>query len=74
MSDLPTLEAPPPTLFISDAEVAALADWPAVVAALAAAYARPITPAMLPPRTMARGDGIWLRSLSAVSGSNSAIR
>ena len=67
MSDLPTLEAPPPTLFISDAEVAALADWPAVVAALAAAYARPITPAMLPPRTMARGDGIWLRSLSAVS-------
>ncbi|MCA0243360.1 MAG: ornithine cyclodeaminase family protein [Proteobacteria bacterium] len=67
MSDLPVLEAPPPTLFIGDAEVAALADWPAVVAALAAAYARPLSPAMLPPRSMARGDGIWLRSLSAVS-------
>ncbi len=60
---------PPPshTLFLSDADVASLADWPSAVAALADAYARPVSNAMVPPRAMARGDGIWLRSLSAVS-------
>ncbi|UVE19169.1 NAD(P)-binding domain-containing protein [Pseudomonas sp. LS44] len=57
------------TPFIRDADVAALAEWPKVVAALAAAYAQPIKPTMVPPRTMARGDGFWLRSLSAISPS-----
>ncbi|MBS7663631.1 ornithine cyclodeaminase family protein [Pseudomonas lalucatii] len=57
------------TPFIRDADVAALAEWPKVVAALADAYAKPINPAMVPPRTMARGDGFWLRSLCAVSPS-----
>jgi ornithine cyclodeaminase/alanine dehydrogenase-like protein (mu-crystallin family) len=55
------------TLFLSDADVAALADWPSAVAVLADAYARPVSDAMVPPRSMARGDGIWLRSLTAVS-------
>lgn len=57
------------TPFISDANVAALATWPKVVAALAEAYAKPIKPEMVPPRTMARGDGFWLRALCAVSPS-----
>lgn len=58
-----------PTLFLSDADVARLADWPPVVGALAAAYSRPMSDAMVPPRSMARGDGVWLRSLTAVSPS-----
>lgn len=57
----------PPTLFISDAEVAQLADWNLAVQALRQAYASPINPAMVPPRSMARGEGRWLRGLTAVS-------
>ncbi|AYC31283.1 ornithine cyclodeaminase family protein [Pseudomonas cavernae] len=57
------------TPFIRDSDVAQLATWPKVVAALADAYAKPITPMMVPPRIMARGDGFWLRSLCAVSPS-----
>lgn len=56
-----------PTLFISDAEVAELADWPSAVSALATAYAADVKPTMVPPRSMARGEGIWLRGLTAVS-------
>lgn len=56
-----------PTLFITDADVAQLADWSSAVAALSAAYAADATPAMVPPRSMARGDGLWLRGLTAVS-------
>jgi ornithine cyclodeaminase/alanine dehydrogenase len=64
----PTPLAPPaPTLFLSDADVAELADWRAAVAALSEAYAGDVRPAMVPPRAMARGEGFWLRSLSAVS-------
>ena len=59
----------PATVFITDADVAALADWAMAVEALRSAYARPMTPAMVPPRVMARGDGFWLRGLCAVSPS-----
>lgn len=59
----------PPTLFITDSEVEALADWRAAFDALHAAYARSIAPAMVPTRSMARADGMWLRSLTAVSPS-----
>ncbi|WP_297837523.1 ornithine cyclodeaminase family protein [Pseudomonas sp.] len=57
------------TPFIRDADIAELAKWPKVIAALTEAYAMPIKPAMVPPRIMARGDGFWLRSLCAVSPS-----
>lgn len=57
------------TPFISDADVAELASWPKAIAALADAYAKPMTLAMVPPRVMARGDGFWLRGLCAVSPS-----
>lgn len=67
MSDLQPSEPLSPTLFLGDADVASLADWPSAVAALANAYAEPTSDAMVPPRSMARGDGIWLRSLTAVS-------
>ena len=61
--------AVPPTLFLSDADVAGLADWPSAIRALHQAYASAIDPAMVPPRSMARGDGLWLRALTAVSPS-----
>jgi len=67
MPDNPPLAPPSPTLFLGDADVASLADWPSAVAGLADAYARPVSDAKVPPRSMARGDGVWLRSLSAVS-------
>lgn len=62
-----------PTRFLSDADVAALADWPAAVAALAQAYAADLQPAMVPPRSMARGDGFWLRSLTAIAPGGTAM-
>ena len=65
----PTAANTTSTVFITDADVAALAQWGDAVEALRAAYARPMTPAMVPPRTMARGDGFWLRGLCAVSPS-----
>jgi ornithine cyclodeaminase/alanine dehydrogenase-like protein (mu-crystallin family) len=59
----------PPTLFLSDADVGALADWQAAIKALADAYAVPIDPQMVPPRSMARAPGKWLRGLTAISPS-----
>lgn len=73
MSDTPACAPVAPTLFLSDADVATLADWPSAVAALAAAYAADVKPAMVPPRSMARGEGIWLRGLSAVSPSGATM-
>ena len=58
-----------PTLFINDDHVAKLATWPSAIEALNEAYKQPISAAMVPPRTMARGEGFWLRSLCAVSPS-----
>lgn len=59
----------PPTLFLTDSDVAELTDWRAAVDALRTAYGSEISPAMVPPRSMARGDGTWLRGLTAVSPS-----
>ncbi|NDY93895.1 ornithine cyclodeaminase family protein [Ideonella livida] len=63
----PTVNALVPTLFLTDADVAALADWPAAVAALAQAYAQAVPAQSVPPRSMARADGLWLRGLTAIS-------
>lgn len=57
------------TIFINDENVGRLANWSDVITALTDAYAQPMTATMVPPRTMARGDGFWLRSLCAVSPS-----
>lgn len=59
----------PPTLFLTDADVAELADWRAAFEALRSAYATQFSPAMVPPRSMARGEGMWLRGLTAISPS-----
>jgi alanine dehydrogenase len=57
------------TLFLTDADVAGLADWRAAIDALRTAYSVALAPSMVPPRSMARADGMWLRGLTAISPS-----
>jgi alanine dehydrogenase len=57
----------PMTLLLTDADVRTLFDWRSAIAELRKAYASPHSAAMFPPRTMARGDGLWLRTLSGVN-------
>lgn len=54
------------TLLLSDADVRAAFDWSDAVAALRTAYAGASSEAQFPPRTMARGEGLWLRTLSGI--------
>lgn len=54
------------TLVLTDEEVRAAFDWAEAVAALRGAYGAPQTDAAFPPRTMARGEGVWLRTLSGI--------
>lgn len=54
------------TIFLTDADVVASFDWAAGARALRDAYGQAATDAMFPPRTMARGDGLWLRTLSGI--------
>ncbi|HWJ36026.1 MAG TPA: ornithine cyclodeaminase family protein [Steroidobacteraceae bacterium] len=62
-----TSQPTPPTLFLTDGDVRALADWRDAVETLRAAYAAPIEAAMVPARSMARAPGFWLRTMTAVS-------
>ena len=55
------------TLFLTDRDVKSVFDWAAAVEALRAAYSAPQSAANFPPRTMARGKGRWLRTLSGVT-------
>lgn len=55
-----------PTIFLTDDDVRRSFDWREAVAALRVAYASKAGPEMFPPRTMARGDGLWLRALTGV--------
>ncbi len=55
------------TLFLTDDDVRATFDWPSAIAALRDAYSAPVNEASFPARTMARGDGTWLRTLSGVA-------
>jgi alanine dehydrogenase len=41
-------------------------DWHSAIDSLRSAYSDATDPAATPPRTVARGDGVWLRSLTAV--------
>jgi len=70
---LPRAAVQVPTVFISDDAVTHLTDWPSAIAALRQAYESPVTPDMVPPRMMARGQGFWLRSLCAVSPSGETM-
>lgn len=54
------------TLLLSDDDVRQAFDWEEAVAALERAYCGIQTDALFPPRTMARGDSVWLRTLSGI--------
>ncbi len=54
----------PTTTFLSDADVAASCNWKRLIDAIRDAYSVSVPDAALPPRTMARADGAWLRTLS----------
>jgi alanine dehydrogenase len=54
-------------VFLTTADVNAVADWGSAIDALRRAYACQLDAQMVPPRSMARGSGIWLRSLTAIS-------
>lgn len=54
------------TLLLSDNEVREAFTWADGIDALAAAYGSRIDEAQFPPRSMARGKGLWLRTLSGV--------
>jgi len=56
-----------PTLFLTDDDVRRVFDWREASEALRRAYAAPASDAAFPPRTMARGQGLWLRTLSGIS-------
>lgn len=54
------------TVLLDDAAVRAAFDWNLAVTAVREAYSRDSGDQRFPPRTMARGDGTWLRTLSGV--------
>jgi ornithine cyclodeaminase/alanine dehydrogenase len=55
-------------VFVSTEAAASVFEWADAVAALQAAYAEPPEPASLPPRTVGRSGGSWLRTLPALPG------
>ena len=63
------LQKPIPTIFLSDDDVCALSDWKSAITALENAYSLTIDHHMTPPRAVARGPGVWLRSMTAISPS-----
>lgn len=56
-----------PTRFLTDTDIKAVYDWRDAVAALRSAYAAPASATSYPPRSMARGEGVWLRTLTGVT-------
>lgn len=58
------------TTFLTDDDLSKILRWPELVEAVHAAYAVPSAPAAIPPRTMARADGAWLRTLSGAPASS----
>ncbi len=60
-------------LYLSQADTRALLNWPEVIACLARAYERTDDPRAAPPKVVARSDGMWLRALTAISGTGAAM-
>lgn len=59
--------------FVSAKTTQSALDWPAVIACVREAYSVPHGPAASPPRTVARGEGTWLRSLTAAPPASSTM-
>lgn len=56
----------PPLRFVSAETTESVLDWTQVIARLREAYTQPLQDENAPPRVLARGNGVWLRSLAAV--------
>ena len=56
------------TLLLDDAVVREVFSWSGATSALREAYAAESEPARFPPRSMARGEQAWLRTLSGAPG------
>ena len=55
------------TLFLGSEDIERAFSWEEAIISLRRLYAFAVTEEMFPPRTMARGDGLWLRTLSGIS-------
>jgi ornithine cyclodeaminase/alanine dehydrogenase-like protein (mu-crystallin family) len=60
-------------LYLSQSDTRALLNWPEVIACLARAYERADDPRAAPPKVVARSDGMWLRALTAISATGTAM-
>ncbi|MFE0679100.1 ornithine cyclodeaminase family protein [Streptomyces sp. NPDC058867] len=61
------------TTFLTDADVRSAFTWRDAITALRAAYGTPPDELRFPARNMARGDGLWLRTLSGVPADGSPM-
>src|SRR4051812_1733649 len=55
------------TVFLTDADVRSVLDWPMAISALRDVYAQEVDEKRYPERTMARSGSAWLRTLSGVA-------
>jgi ornithine cyclodeaminase/alanine dehydrogenase len=53
-------------VFVSNAAVDQVLTWPAMIESLRKVYSMPHGPHQSPPRTVARGEGNWMRTLTGV--------
>ena len=60
-------------VFVSEDSVKQVLAWPAMIAKLREVYAFEHPPFAGPPRTLARGKGIWMRTLTGVLPSGSVM-
>ena len=63
----------PTTRLLTDDDVRSVFDWVAAVEALRVAYSPQDDVRRYPVRSMARGDGVWLRTLSGVAADGSLM-
>ena len=61
------------TVFLDDATVRSVFDWPLAVAALRDAYGQDVGDTRFPVRSMARGEQSWLRTLSGAPADTGLI-
>jgi ornithine cyclodeaminase/alanine dehydrogenase len=59
--------------YLSQTDTRSLLKWREVIDCLAAAYSRADDPRAAPPKVVARSDGMWLRALTAISGSGECM-
>ncbi|MFI8074275.1 ornithine cyclodeaminase family protein [Streptomyces sp. NPDC086033] len=60
-------------VYLTDDDVRSLLDWESALKALHEAYAAPVSEAHFPPRTMARGEQEWMRTLSGILPSSGVM-